>query len=175
MSDTDLEPVTRTTPAATHETPADPPENAAVEPAADAEAPSTHETPADVGEVLYDAVQYAVIVTQLAIAAVRLGWLSEQVTGTYQYVENCARSVQRLADQAAGMNVDRDTIAEHRDAATVMLSVLDEAEALAAATKDLATAFQATADAHEADYGPVDEAAANKEGEMAAREFYANR
>ncbi|MGY0466852.1 hypothetical protein ACW14Y_42335 [Kitasatospora sp. cg17-2] len=168
MSDTDLAPVTTSAPAAVHDAPTD-------RPAPGGEVASTGGALAAAGEMVHDAVSYGVVVTQLAIAAVRLAHLSEKVTGTYQYVEDCAKSVQRLADQAAGMNVDRDTVGEHRDAAAVMLSVLEEAEAMATATAELSTLFQATADAHEADYGPVDDAIANKEGEMADREFYANR
>ncbi|MER5353429.1 hypothetical protein ABT093_24225 [Kitasatospora sp. NPDC002551] len=161
----DLVPVTSSAPPAAHTTPT----------ADDAEPLFSGGAAATVVEVFFDAVNYGIVVAQLAIASVRLAYLSEKVTGTYKYVEGCAASVQRLADQAAAMNVDRDTVAEHRDAATVMLSVLEEAEAMAAATADLSTLFQATADAHEADYGPVDEAIAAKEGEMADREFYANR
>ncbi|MDH6709865.1 hypothetical protein P3T27_006614 [Kitasatospora sp. MAA19] len=175
MSDTDLAPVTSSTPATVHDAPADRPGGSQTPARGSGLAASTGRALAAAGEMIHDAVQYTVVVGQLAIAAVRLARLSDQVTGTYKYVEGCAKSVQRLADQAAGMDVDRDTIAEHRDAAMVMLSVLAEAEAMAAATADLSTAFQATADAHEADYGPVDEAAANKEGQMAVREFYSNR
>ncbi|MET8624708.1 hypothetical protein ABZW30_13280 [Kitasatospora sp. NPDC004669] len=168
MSDTDLAPVASHAPAAVHDAPTE-------RPAPGAEVASTGGALASAGEVIHDAVSYGIVVAQLAIAAVRLAYLSEKVTGTYEYVEGCAESVQRLADQAAGMNVDRDTVAEHRDAAAVMLSVLDEAEAMATATAELSTLFQQTADAHEADYGPVDDAIAAKEGEMADREFYANR
>ncbi|MFJ4672817.1 hypothetical protein [Kitasatospora purpeofusca] len=170
MSDTDLAPITSSAPAAVHQAPTDRPAAGG----ADLEV-STGGVLAAAGEVIADAVSYGVVVGQLAIAAVRLAYLSEQVTGTYEYVEDCAKSVQRLADQAAGMNVDRDTVAEHRDAAAVMLSVLEEAEAMAAATAELSTLFQQTADAHEADYGPVDDVIAAKEGELADREFYANR
>ncbi|WP_051743011.1 hypothetical protein [Kitasatospora sp. MBT66] len=168
MSDTDLAPITTSAPASTHDAPAD-------RPAGGELAASTGGVLAAAGEVISDAVHYGLVVGQLAIASVRLARLSEQVRGTYTYVESCAASVQRLADQAASMSVDRDTVGEHRDAATVMLSVLAEAEAMATATEELATLFQQTADAHEADYGPVDDAAAAKEGEMADREFYANR
>ncbi|MFF0415614.1 hypothetical protein ACFYUY_34950 [Kitasatospora sp. NPDC004745] len=169
MPDTDFAPLTSHAPAAVHDTPTDQP------PAGGAEAASTGGALARAGEMIHDAVSYGIVVTQLAIAAVRLAHLSEKVTGTYEYIESCADSVQRLADQAAGMNVDRDTVGEHRDAATVMLSVLDEARDMAQATEDLSTLFQQTADAHEADYGPVDDAIAAKEGELADREFYANR
>ncbi|GAA2154325.1 hypothetical protein GCM10009760_53140 [Kitasatospora kazusensis] len=127
------------------------------------------------GEVISDAVKYGLVVAQLGLAAVKLAHLSGQIRATYAYVEGCAASVGRLADQAAGMNVDKDTVGEHREAATVMLSVLAEAEAMAAATEELSVMFQQTADAHESDYGPVAEVIANKEGAMADREFYSNR
>ncbi len=162
----DLAPVTSSAPASTHDAPSEGGGELAV---------SSGGVLAAAGEVIADAVHYALVVGQLAIASVRLARLSEQVTGTYQYVEDCAKSVQRLADQAAGMSVDRDTVGEHRDAAQVMLSVLAEAEAMAAATAELSALFQQTADAHEADYGPVDEVIAAKEGELADREFYSNR
>ncbi len=126
-------------------------------------------------EVVTDAVKYAIVLAQLGYAGAKLAYLSEQVRATYAYVESCAASVERLADQAAALNVDRDTVGEHRDAATVMRTVLEEAEAMAAATEDLAIAFQHTADSHEADYGPVADAIATKEGDMADREFYSNR
>ncbi|MER5866145.1 hypothetical protein [Kitasatospora sp. NPDC002040] len=126
-------------------------------------------------EVITEAVKYAIVLTQLTLAGAKLLFLAERVRATYAYVESCAESVERLADQAAGMNVDRDTVNEHREAATVMRAVLEEAEAMAAATEDLSIAFQQTADAHEGDYGPVADAIATKEGDMADREFYSNR
>ncbi|MET8698251.1 hypothetical protein ABZW10_05160 [Kitasatospora sp. NPDC004723] len=127
------------------------------------------------GEVLTEAVRYGIVIAQLTAAGLKLALLSDRVTSTYRYVEKCAASVDRLADQAEALAVDRDTVGEHRDAATVMRSVLAEAEAMAADLADLSVSFQAAADAHEADYGSVAEAANSMPVEMADRTFYSNR
>ncbi|GAA1401533.1 hypothetical protein GCM10009639_43930 [Kitasatospora putterlickiae] len=166
MSDSELTPVTSSRPVTTSTPPSD---------RTDGPGDGTGEALTGAGGALADAVRFGIVVAQLAIASVKLAFLSERVRATYRYVEDCARSVDRLADQAAALNVDRDTVGEHRDAATVMRAVLEEAEAMAQATEDLSTLFQATADAHEADYGPVAEAADAMPVEMADREFYSNR
>ncbi|MGP4030218.1 hypothetical protein [Actinomadura sp. 3N407] len=127
------------------------------------------------GNVLSDAVTYTIVIGQLAIAGARLAWLSESVRSTYRYVERCARGVDRLADQMAGLAVDADTVAEHHDAAAVMRSVLSDAEDMAASLEDLSTLFGHTADAHRADYGTVADAANNMTVPMAEAEFYSNR
>ncbi|MFF3071031.1 hypothetical protein [Kitasatospora sp. NPDC057936] len=127
------------------------------------------------GEVITEGVRYGIVIAQLTAAGLKLALLSDRVTGTYDYVEKCARSVDRLADQAEALAVDRDTIGEHRDAAVVMRSVLAEAEAMAAELADLSTSFQVAAAAHEADYGPVADAANAMPVEMADRQFYSNR
>ncbi|MFD4050166.1 hypothetical protein ACFWSF_32230 [Streptomyces sp. NPDC058611] len=127
------------------------------------------------GEVLAEGVRYGIVIAQLTIAGARLRGLSEQVRSTYRYVEGCSKSVDRLADQMAGMRVDRDSVAEHHEAATVMGAVLEEADSMAAATEDLAALFdQASAD-HQSDYGPVAEAITAMPVEMADAEFYSNR
>ncbi|MGI5273127.1 hypothetical protein ACQEUU_37745 [Nonomuraea sp. CA-218870] len=107
------------------------------------------------GGVIDTVVRYTIVIAQLTMAGVKLRGLSEQVRGTYRYVEGCSASVDRLADQMASLHVDRDTIGEHRQAAAVMRSVLGEAEAMAAATEDLSVMFEQASDAHRADYGPV--------------------
>lgn len=121
-----------------------------------------------------DAVRYGVVVAQLTEAGERLRGLGEQVRGAYRYVEGCSASVDRLAEQMAVLSVDVDTVAEHRDAAAVMRSVLDEAEQMAAAIEDLSTLFGQTSDAHQADYGPVVEAARSMPVPMADAGFYGN-
>ncbi|MFF2951796.1 hypothetical protein ACFVVU_10715 [Kitasatospora sp. NPDC057965] len=161
MSDSELTPVTSSRPVTTSAPPSDRTDGAG-------------DGTEDLG-IAAILVCYTIVLAELAVAAVKLAFLSERVRATYRYVEDCASSVDRLADQAAALNVDRDTVGEHRDAATVMRTVLDEAEAMAQATEDLSTLFQATADAHEADYGPVAEAADAMPVEMADREFYSNR
>lgn len=127
------------------------------------------------GGVIETVVTYTIVIAQLAAAGIKLRGLSEQVRGTYRYVEGCSASVDRLADQMAGLTVDRDTVAAHRDAAAVMRSVLAEAEAMAAATEDLAALFSQTAAAHQADYGSVADAARSMPVPMADAQFYSNR
>ena len=127
------------------------------------------------GSALETVVRYGVVIVQLAAAGVRLRGLSEQVRSTYRYVEGCSKSVDRLADQMAGLAVDGDTVSEHHEAATVMRQVLAEAEAMAAATEDLAALFDQTAAEHQGDYGPVAEAANAMPVRMAEAEFYSNR
>jgi hypothetical protein len=53
--------------------------------------------------------------------------------------------------------------------------VLEEAEAMAAATEDLSALFDQTAAEHQADYGPVAEAFRAMPVEPAESEFYSNR
>ncbi|MET8545535.1 hypothetical protein ABZW03_33605 [Kitasatospora sp. NPDC004799] len=130
---------------------------------------------ATAGRALTEAVRYGIVIAQLTATGVKLALVADVVTSAYTYVEKCAASIDRLADQAAALAVDRDTVAEHRDAAAVMRSVLEEAEAMAADLADLSTSFRATADAHEADYGSVAEAANAMPVEMAERTFYSNR
>lgn len=128
-------------------------------------------------EAVGEGLRYGVLLVQLGAAALALRHLSDAVRGAYTYVEGCATSVDRLADKAAALAVDDLTTGEHHDAAAVMRSVLEEADALVDAAQDLAIAFEQTRDAHEADYGPVVETANNMPDgiEMAQREFYSNR
>lgn len=125
--------------------------------------------------VLETAVRYGIVIVQLAAAGMRLRGLSEQVRATYRYVEGCSEAVDRLAEQMAGLQVDLDTVGEHHQAAAVMRGVLAEAEAMAAATEDLAALFEYTAAAHQADYGPVADAVHAMPVPMAKAEFYSNR
>ncbi|MFK0113964.1 hypothetical protein [Streptomyces sp. NPDC091217] len=127
------------------------------------------------GAVLGMAVRYGIVIAQLAAAGAKLRGLSEQVRSTYEYVEGCAGSVDDLADQMSGLRVDRDTVSEHHEAASVMRSVLADAEAMAAATEDLASLFDQAAAEHEADYGPVTQAFQSMSVDPAESEFYSNR
>ncbi|MFC7734219.1 hypothetical protein [Actinomadura keratinilytica] len=127
------------------------------------------------GGVIADAVTYVAVVTELAVAGFRLAGLSESVRSTYRYVERCARGVDRLADQMAGLAVDADTVAEHHEAAAVMRSVLEAAEAMASSLEDLSTLFGHTANEHVTDYGTVADAAQSMSVPMAEAEFYSNR
>ncbi|MGI5493903.1 hypothetical protein [Microtetraspora malaysiensis] len=130
---------------------------------------------ATAGGVIETVVTYGIVVVQLAAAGIKLRGLSERVRSTYRYVEGCSSSVDRLADQMAGLAVDVDTISEHRTAAAVMRSVLADAEAMAAATEDLAAMFEQTASAHQADYGSVADTAQHMSVPMADASFYSNR
>ncbi|MER7126719.1 hypothetical protein [Micrococcus luteus] len=127
------------------------------------------------GGVLETVVSYGIVIVQLVAAGIKLRGLSERVRATYRYVEDCSAAVDRLADQMAALEVDLDTIGEHRDAAAVMRSVLAEADAMASAAEDLAALFDQTAAAHEADYGSVNEAVHAMPVPMANAQFYSNR
>lgn len=127
------------------------------------------------GSVLPRVVRYGILISHLLIAGAKLRGLSEQVRGTYEYVEDCSASVDRLAEQMASLTVDADTVGEHHQAAAVMRAVLAEAEAMAAAVTDLSAMFEETAAAHQADYGQVAAAAQSMPVPMAQAEFYSNR
>ncbi|MFD5463333.1 hypothetical protein ACFWIQ_10985 [Kitasatospora sp. NPDC127059] len=165
MSDTTSEQVTGSQPLTTSTAPSTP----------DGAPGSAGAVLATAGRGLTEAVRYGIVIAQLTATGVKLALVADVVTSAYKYVEKCAASVDRLADQAAALAVDRDTVGEHHDAAAVMRSVLEEAEAMAADLADLSTAFHATAAEHEADYGSVAEAANAMPVEMADRTFYSNR
>ncbi|WP_310727925.1 hypothetical protein [Streptomyces sp. N2A] len=129
------------------------------------------------GSVIVGAVRFGIVVAQLTAASATMASLSNQVRSTFKYVEDCADSVDKLSDLAAAKSVDRDTVGEHRDAAAVMRSCREEAEAMAVECEEMSTLFHETADAHIADYGAVADAANNMPDgiEMADRTFYSNR
>jgi hypothetical protein len=127
------------------------------------------------GGVIYTIVRYAVLRAQLAVASWQLSRVADHIDGTYDYIEECADSVLRIADQMAHLTVDPDTTGEHRQAATVMKAILAEAQALVDGKRDLATLFIATKEAHETDYGPVADTIAAMPVPMAEAEFYSNR
>ncbi|RVX39123.1 hypothetical protein EDD27_1466 [Nonomuraea polychroma] len=135
----------------------------------------TGEVVAASGGVITTVVRYGILLIQLTAAGIRLRWLGEQVRSTYRYVEGCAASTDRLAEQLARLTVDADTVGEHHQAAAVMRGVLADAEAMAEATQDLSVMFEETSAAHQADYGPVAEAANSMPVPMADAEFYSNR
>ncbi|MFI1652128.1 hypothetical protein ACH4XT_35085 [Streptomyces avidinii] len=129
------------------------------------------------GSFIVGAVRFGIVVAQLTAASTTMAGLSNQVRSTFKYVEDCAKSVDRLADQAAALSVDQSTVNEHREAATVMRSCKDEAEAMAVECEEMSSLFHETADGHIADYGAVADAANNMPDgiEMADRTFYSNR
>ncbi|MEV7011948.1 hypothetical protein [Streptosporangium sp. NPDC051022] len=131
------------------------------------------ETAAAVG--VLDVVAYGIVVLQLALAGAKLRRLGEQVRSAYSYVEGCSASVDRLADQMAALDVDPDTVAEHREAAAIMRRALADAERMAATAEDLAIGFTNASATHEAEYGPVVEAARSMPVPMANASFYGNR
>ncbi|MFD8078192.1 hypothetical protein ACFV3E_36695 [Streptomyces sp. NPDC059718] len=127
-----------------------------------------------VGSVLVEGVRYTVLLTQLTAASVALRGLSETVRSAYQYVEACGEQVNGIADLAAQLDVDELTTGEHRDAATMMRTVLEDAEAMASEVEEMSTLFQETADAHAAEYGPVVDSKHRMPVDMANRIFYSN-
>ncbi|MFJ2589735.1 hypothetical protein [Streptomyces sp. NPDC087538] len=126
-------------------------------------------------ELFVDGVTYTVATAKLGLASMAMLALSEAVRGAYNYVEDCAKSVDTLADTASAMWVSGAVVDAHRDAAGVMRGVLADAESLANEAEEMAGDFRAAKDGHEADYGPVHDAIVNKPGELATREYYSNR
>lgn len=128
-----------------------------------------------IADTLADGVTYTIIVARLATASMAMLSLSEAVRGAFNYVEGCAKSVNNLADTAAGLGVDDAVVSAHNDAATVMRGVLADAEALANEAAEMSSDFETAKAEHEADYGPVHEAMTNKPGAIADRTYYSNR
>jgi hypothetical protein len=129
----------------------------------------------DSADIVTTIATYAVLLPLLAAAGLRLAWLSDTVRSTYRYVERCAAGTDRLAEQMASLSVDAATVGEHHDAAAVMRAVLEAAEQMAVELDELSTAFHATRAAHEAEYGPVADAAACMPVPMADAQLYSNR
>jgi hypothetical protein len=127
------------------------------------------------GGVIYTIVRYAVLRMQFAAASWQLSRVADHIDGTFDYVDECADSVLRIADQMAHLTVDPDTTGEHRQAAAVMKGILADARALVDGKRDLAVLFKTTWDAHETDYGPVADTIAVMPVPMADAEFYSNR
>ncbi|MFF4771068.1 hypothetical protein ACFY1V_31625 [Streptomyces sp. NPDC001255] len=124
---------------------------------------------------LMDAITFTIVTVKLAAASTAMLWLSRTVQGAYDYVEECAAHVDGQMDLAESLNVDPAVVGAHRDAATVMREILDDAEALAEEAQQMAADFQAAKEGHEEDYGPVAEAMNNKPGQVADSSYYANR
>jgi hypothetical protein len=128
-----------------------------------------------VAELFSDGITYTVAMAKLGLASAAMLALSEAVRGAYNYVEDCARSVDNLADTASTLWVEGAVVNAHRDAATVMRGVLADAESLANEAEEMAADFQSAQREHEADYGPVHEAMTTKPGAVADRTYYSNR
>jgi hypothetical protein len=125
--------------------------------------------------IVGEALRFTILVARLAAAGASLRHMGGLARSTFNYVEDCARSVDRLAETAAGMRVDRDTVSEHHQAAQVMRSALAQAAAMAQQADEMSTLFEEASAAHQADYGPVAAAVQAMPVPMADREFYANR
>ncbi|MFI9186815.1 hypothetical protein ACIGXG_31870 [Streptomyces goshikiensis] len=123
-------------------------------------------------ELVSDGITYTVATAKLGMASVAMLALSEAVRGAYTYVEDCARSVDMLADTASTLWVNGEVVDAHRDAAAVMRGVLADADSLANEAEEMAADFRAAKEGHEADYGPVAELMAGKETD---RTYYSNR
>lgn len=123
-------------------------------------------------ELFSDGVTYTVAMAKLGLASAAMLALSEAVRGAYNYVEDCAQSVDRLADTASTLWVEGAVVSAHRDAAVMMRGVLADAESLADEAEAMAADFQHAKQGHEADYGPVAELMAGKDTD---RTYYSNR
>ncbi|MGW0612027.1 hypothetical protein [Streptomyces sp. NPDC002788] len=120
-------------------------------------------------------VQFTVMVVKLAAAGLALRGVGARVRSTYKYIGDCAKSVDHLADLAAKLSVDPDTIGEHRDAATVMRASLARAQRMANTVDEMSVMFDQAKAAHQGDYGAVNDAATSMTVPMANRNFYRNR
>jgi hypothetical protein len=120
-------------------------------------------------------VQFTVMVVKLAAAGLALRGVGARVRSTYKYIGDCAKSVDHLANLAAKLSVDPDTIGEHRDAATVMRASLARAQRMANTVDEMSVMFDQARAAHQGDYGAVNDAATSMSVPMANRNFYRNR
>ncbi|MFK0203475.1 hypothetical protein [Streptomyces lavendulae] len=123
-------------------------------------------------ELFSDGITYTVAMAKLGLASAAMLALSEAVRGAYTYVEDCAASVDRLADTASTLWVEGAVVNAHRDAAVIMRGVLADAESLANEAAEMAADFSTAKAEHEADYGPVVELMAGKDTD---RTYYSNR
>jgi len=126
-------------------------------------------------DVIADALTFMLVIARLGIAAVAMRLLSQAVKGAYSYVEDCAQTVDGLADVAASLAVDDSVTSSHHDAAATMRESLALADALAAEAAEMSTEFDNAARDHESDYGDVNEAMQSGTADVAEREWYSNR
>ncbi|WP_030200660.1 hypothetical protein [Streptomyces sp. NRRL S-87] len=120
---------------------------------------------------------YLRLVAQLAKAGRSLRGVGARVRETYEYVADCARSVDHQVALAAHLEVDTNTLAEHQQAAQAMRNALAAARRMATNAEEMAVLFAQAEAAHRTDYGAIAERAANMPGgiEMANRNFYRSR
>ncbi|MGK5545688.1 hypothetical protein ACSNOH_13290 [Streptomyces sp. URMC 127] len=126
-------------------------------------------------DVIADAMTFTLVIARLGVAAAAMRLLSQAVKGAYSYVEDCAKTVDGLADLAAGLAVDDSVTSSHHDAAAVMRESLELADALSAEAAEMSTEFDNAARDHESDYGDVNEAMQAGPYDVAEREWYSNR
>ncbi|MDX3528457.1 hypothetical protein P1P75_18915 [Streptomyces sp. ID05-39B] len=126
-------------------------------------------------DVIADALTFMLVIARLGIAAVAMRMLSQAVKGAYSYVEDCAQTVDGLADVAASLAVDDSVTSSHHDAAATMRASLALADALASEAAEMSTEFDNAARDHESDYGDVNEAMQSGTAAVAEREWYSNR
>ncbi|GAA1554075.1 hypothetical protein [Streptomyces globosus] len=126
-------------------------------------------------DVIADAMTFLLVIARLGLAAMAMRSLSQAVKGAYSYVEDCAKTVDGLADVAAALNVDDMVTSSHHDAAAMMRGSLALADALADEAAEMSTEFDNAARDHEADYGDVNEAMQAGPYDVAEREWYSNR
>ncbi|WP_331735223.1 hypothetical protein OG590_40040 (plasmid) [Streptomyces goshikiensis] len=126
-------------------------------------------------DVIADALTFMLVIARLALAAMAMRSLSQAVKGAYSYVEDCAKTVDGLADVAAALNVDDMVTSSHHDAAAMMRGSLALADALADEAAEMSTEFDNAARDHESDYGDVNEAMQAGPYDVGEREWYSNR
>ncbi|MFJ5026112.1 hypothetical protein [Streptomyces goshikiensis] len=125
-------------------------------------------------QAFLELLTYLRLVAQLAKAGHALRGVGARVRETYEYVADCAKSVDHQVALAAHLRVDPDTLAEHRQAAQMMRGALAAARRMASSAEAMAVLFVQAEAAHRTDYGPIAERAASMPGgiEMADRNFY---
>ncbi|MFF7986992.1 hypothetical protein ACFZDK_49300 [Streptomyces sp. NPDC007901] len=126
-------------------------------------------------DVIADALTFMLVIARLGIAAAAMRLLSQAVKGAYSYVEDCAQTVDGLADVAASLAVDDSVTSSHHDAAATMRESLELADALSAEAAEMSTEFDNAARDHASDYGDVNEAMQSGTADVAEREWYSNR
>ncbi|MGV9342868.1 hypothetical protein [Streptomyces sp. NPDC003688] len=126
-------------------------------------------------DVIVNALTFTLVIARLGIAAAAMRLLSEAVNGAYSYVEDCAKTVDGLADVAASLAVDDSVTSAHHDAAATMRESLALADALAEEAAEMSTEFDNAARDHASDYGDVNEAMQSGTAAVAEREWYSNR
>lgn len=122
-----------------------------------------------------DRVSYGAVVSDLRGAAERMRRLADLVTTAQEAVDDSAAGTDRLAGTAAALDVDTDTLAEHRQSAALMRAAADLMTEFAAGCGEMAALFTRASEGHQDDYGGVAEAVRAMPVEMANPGFYGNQ